>query len=138
MQESQFEGAGFIFLTTSNKVLLLQKPNKNWTFPGGHAELYEEPKETAMRESMEELGTLPKGKILEYFEYIKPDTKGKCFSFLMKINKEFKPKLSPEHIDYRWIQIAELKKIKLSKSVQQVIPKLRKWWHNRLRNRGEI
>jgi|688.fasta_scaffold922786_1 8-oxo-dGTP pyrophosphatase MutT (NUDIX family) len=131
MQESQFEGAGFIFLTTSNKVLLLQKPNKNWTFPGGHAELYEEPKETAMRECMEEIGVIPKGEILGYFKYIKPDTKGKCFSFLMKIKKEFIPILSSEHIDYRWIQIAELKKIKLSKSVRQAIAELFKYLKGR-------
>lgn len=127
MQESQFEGAGFIFLTTSNKVLLLQKPNKNWTFPGGHAELYEEPKETAMRECMEEIGVIPKGEILGYFKYTKPDTKGKCFSFLMKIKKEFIPVLSSEHVSYKWILTTELKKLKVSNSVKLVIPKLLKY-----------
>jgi 8-oxo-dGTP pyrophosphatase MutT (NUDIX family) len=124
MKEMVYEGAGFIYLTLNNKVLLLQKPNGKWTFPGGHAELYEEPKETAMRESMEELGQIPKGKIIEYFEYIKPDTNGKCFSFLMQIQKEFIPKLSSEHTCYKWVRLARLKKLKLSKSVQQVIPKL--------------
>jgi 8-oxo-dGTP pyrophosphatase MutT (NUDIX family) len=119
-----FEGAGIIFLTFNNRVLILQKPNKKWTFPGGHAELYEEPKETAMRECIEELGNFPKKKIIDYFEYIKPDTGGKCFSFLMKIQKEFVPKLSTEHIAYKWVQVKDLKRKKLSKSIEQIIPKL--------------
>jgi 8-oxo-dGTP pyrophosphatase MutT (NUDIX family) len=130
MQESRFEGAGFVFLTPSNKVLVLQKRNKKWTFPGGHANLYEEPLETAMRESVEELGFLPEGKILTHFEYIKPDTKGKCFSFLMKIKKVFKPKLSSEHIGYEWIKLKHLKKITLSKAVEQVIPFLKDYIDN--------
>jgi len=124
MKEAKFEGAGIIFLTANNKVLILQKPNKKWTFPGGHAELYEEPKETAMRECMEELGNFPKKKIISYFEYIKSDTGGKCFSFLMKIQKEFVPTLSTEHLDYKWVQVRDLKKKNLSKSIEQIIPKL--------------
>ena len=124
MKEAKFEGAGIIFLTFNNKVLILQKPNKKWTFPGGHAELYEEPKETAMRECMEELGNFPMKKIVGYFEYIKSDAGGKCFSFLMKIQKEFVPTLSTEHVAYRWISVTDLKRKKLSKSIEQIIPKL--------------
>ncbi len=130
MRESVFEGAGFIYLSDNNTVLLLQKPNKKWTFPGGHAELYEEPLETAMRESIEELGISPKGKILEYFKYIKPDTKNQCYSFLMKVQKEFKPKISSEHIKFQWCSITALKKINVSKSVDQVIPKLLNFLQN--------
>lgn len=124
MKEIAYEGAGFIYLTKKNTVLILQKPNKKWTFPGGHATIFEEPQETAMRESMEELGLVPEGKIIGYLEYIKPDTKGKCFSFIMKIKKEFKPKLSSEHHDFKWVSVSKLKNEAFSRSVKQVIPLL--------------
>lgn len=130
MQESVYEGAGFIFLTVDNKILLLQKLNKKWTFPGGHAELYEEPKETATREAIEELGIVPKGKIVGYFKYIKPDTKGKCFSFLMKIQKEFTPKLSNEHLSFKWVSLSKIQKYNISKSVTQIIPLLQDFLNN--------
>jgi len=127
MKEIAYEGAGFIYLTTKNTVLMLQKPNKKWTFPGGHATIFEEPLETAMRESVEELGLVAEGKILTHFEYIKPDTRGKCYSFLMKIKNEFKPSLSSEHRDYEWVKVRNIIEYNVSKSVNQVIPQLEKY-----------
>lgn len=120
-----YEGAGFIYLTPDHTVLMLQKENKKWTFPGGHAEIFEEPLETATRESIEELGIQPKGKTITYFKYTKPDAKIPCFSFLMLIKSEFKPKLSSEHLNYKWVSLDEINKLIISKSVAQIIPLLK-------------
>jgi 8-oxo-dGTP pyrophosphatase MutT (NUDIX family) len=101
-------GAGVIFLAPNEKILLLQKNNKKWTFPGGHAELYEAPLETAMRECVEETGkVISRDQLVDHLSFIrKKDTKP-VYSFIA-LSKKFKPRLSSEHRDYKWFAIEEI------------------------------
>ena len=119
-----YEGAGFLFITPDNKILMLQKPNKKWSLVGGHSEKGETPLETAKRETKEEIGFLPDGKIVDFVHYKRKDSDVWCFSFIMQVSSEFKPKLSSEHIDYKWIPFKKTEKYVLSKAVKDLFPHL--------------
>lgn len=116
--KEDYVGAGIVFVTPDKKVLLLQKENGKWTFPGGHREPNEEPYQTAQRECFEELGMNPDGEILGKLKITKDEVKKPVYSFFKQINKEFKPNLSFEHKDYCWIDYKKLKPEKLTKVFQ--------------------
>ncbi len=124
MVSNDHEGAGYIFLTPDNLILFLLKHNGKYTFVGGHREKKETPLQTANRETIEEIGFLPEGKILDYIKYIKKETGRTCYSFIMKVNQPFLPKISNEHIDFVWIPLSHLSKINPSKAVVDALPKL--------------
>jgi 8-oxo-dGTP pyrophosphatase MutT (NUDIX family) len=121
----KFEGAGFVFVTPDNMVLVLKKHNGNYSFAGGHREKKETPFETAKRECKEEIGFVPKGSIIDFIKYKKKETTNNCFSFIMKINKPFVPILSNEHKNYAWIPFEKISKMKLSKAVSDLVPRLK-------------
>jgi 8-oxo-dGTP pyrophosphatase MutT (NUDIX family) len=122
---SNFEGAGFLFVTLDNKILMLQKPNKKWSLVGGHSEKGESPLETAQRECKEEIGFLPEGKIFKTIKYKKAETKSDCYSFVQRVDSKFKPRLSWEHIDYKWIPFKKINKYVISKAVRDLLPHLK-------------
>lgn len=123
---SDFRGAGFVFVTPSFKVLILQKPNKKWCFVGGKRDNNETPLATAKRETKEEIGFLPDGKIIDFVKHQKADERVDVFSFVMKVNKPFEPKLNYEHISYRWVKIKNLKEYNFSSGVINLVPILQK------------
>jgi ADP-ribose pyrophosphatase YjhB (NUDIX family) len=109
-------GAGIIFITSKRKILLLQKTNKRWTFPGGHAEIEETPEQTAIRECSEETGKKVSEQDLKDFLFFlrKKETKP-VYSFIVYAEK-FKPKLSNEHKNYHWFKIEDVNSSVLSKA----------------------
>lgn len=123
--DSNFEGAGFLFVTPDHKVLMLQKPNKKWSFVGGHRENKESPLETAQRECKEEIGFLPSGKTSKIIHYKRKENNADCYSFVQKVNSKFEPKLSFEHIDYKWILLKKIHKYVISKAVRDLLPHLK-------------
>jgi 8-oxo-dGTP pyrophosphatase MutT (NUDIX family) len=124
--DSDFQGAGFVFITPSSKVLLLQKPNKKWCFVGGKRESKETPIKTATREACEEIGFLPKGKIADYYKHTKADEDVDVYSFIMQVKDEFVPKLNFEHIGYEWVKVKKLDQYNFSNGVANLIPILQK------------
>ena len=122
---SDYEGAGFLFLTKDKRVLFLQKPNKKWSLVGGHKEKNESPLETAERECKEEIGFLPKGNIIKTIHYTKTSTNSDCYSFIMEVEEEFVPKISHEHIGYKWAKYKKMEEYVLSKAVKDMIPQLK-------------
>jgi 8-oxo-dGTP pyrophosphatase MutT (NUDIX family) len=102
----QHIGAGIVFLTSNYKTLLLQKENKKWSFPGGHAERHETPLQTARRECIEEIGYMPKGKYLGSIKFRKKNKF--VHSFFILVDAPFVPVLSREHIEYKWQDIRKI------------------------------
>lgn len=122
---NDYEGAGFLFVTPDKKILMLQKPNKKWSLVGGHREKGESPSQTARRETVEEIGFVPKGTIIDFVRYKKKETNAGCYSFVMRVSEKFKPKLSNEHIDYKWIPYKKINDYIISKAVKDLLPHLK-------------
>ncbi len=120
-----YEGAGFVFLTPDQKILMLQKPNKKWSLVGGHKDKKETPLQTAQRETREEIGFLPKGQIVDFIKYKKTETNTWGFSFIMKVKEPFRVSLSKEHVDYKWINLHNLGNFSISKAVKDLLPLLK-------------
>jgi 8-oxo-dGTP pyrophosphatase MutT (NUDIX family) len=111
--KTKYLGAGFVFVTPQKEILLLQKENGKYTFPGGHREEDEySPLETAQRECREELGLMPEGKLVGKLKITKEREKQPVYSFFMTIPHSFMPTLSMEHKDYLWVPY---KKVKLDR-----------------------
>ena len=91
--------------------LLLKHANGNhWSFPKGHVEEGENPKETALRELEEEAGLVLQefpsdfSRTTSYtFERAGQKVSKTVIYFLGLISREVKVRLSPEHLDYVWL-----------------------------------
>ena len=111
----KYIGAGIVFVTPQKEVLLLQKENGKYTFPGGHREEDEySPLETAQRECVEEIGLMPEGDLVGKLKITKEGEKQPVYSFFMVVRDSFMPTLSWEHIDYKWINYKKVKSEKLT------------------------
>ena len=125
--DTDYVGAGIVFHTKNNKVLMLQKLNGKWSFPGGHREKGETPIHTAKREAIEETGPLPEGVITNSIPYIKSENKSNCYSFIMDIEKEFEPVLSDEHKNYQWVEPKDIDNLSLAGAVKDLWPNLKSY-----------
>ena len=111
----KYLGAGIVFITPKKEILLLQKENGKWTFPGGHREEGEySPLNTAERECKEELGLMPDGEIVGKLKIVKEGEKQPIYSFFMMVKNDFMPTLSWEHRDYKWVNYKKVKEDKLT------------------------
>lgn len=113
--KTKYLGAGIVFITPKKEVLILQKDNGKWTFPGGHREEGEySPLDTAYRECREEIGLVPEGELVGKLKLTKEGQKQPIYSFFMFIKSSFMPTLSWEHKDYKWVDYRKLKEDKLT------------------------
>ena len=99
------QAAGIMFLTEAGETLLLKRgPGGDfpgaWCFPGGSTEGDETAEETAKREAIEELGSLPKGervvltrRVAEGVDYT---------TFLQRVPEMFIPTINGEHTAFLW------------------------------------
>ncbi len=123
---NRFTGAGIIFYD-GEKVLLLKKPNKKWGFVGGKPIEEETPLETAKREAKEEIGVLKGDNKKEITIKIRGNT---YYTYIFKVKEPFQDiKLSDEHIDFSWVKVENLEKLKLSKifeiALKEIVPALK-------------
>lgn len=101
-------GAGIVFISPKKKILLLQKQNGKWTFPGGHSEIGETPEDTAIRECKEETNKdLFHGQLKDSLSFLRKDETKPVYSFIV-YSEKFKPKLSFEHKSYEWFKIDKI------------------------------
>ena len=116
---NQFSGAGIIFYD-GERILLLKKNNKKWGFIGGKPIEHETPLETAKRETLEEIAVIYGKNEKELKLKIRGNT---YYTYIFKVKEPFKDiKLSDEHIDFSWIKLENLNKIKLSKIFNNCLP----------------
>jgi 8-oxo-dGTP pyrophosphatase MutT (NUDIX family) len=99
------KGAGVIFLCNQD-VLLLKNPKNVWEIPGGKKDLKEKYALAAKRETKEEIGKWPGGKIVAKFLY--EDHKNKFKIYVVFVPEKFLCSLSDEHKSYNWFDIKKL------------------------------
>lgn len=99
-------GAGILF-QKDGKVLLLKRAHRRdkwagyWNCPGGSSEPEETRYETALRESREEVGPLPRFQVYDHI-----NIRGYTL-FLADVAYQFTPKLNSEHSEWRWVSKEE-------------------------------
>jgi 8-oxo-dGTP diphosphatase len=107
------------------KVLVLQRKDGLWEFPGGGVEFGEHPEKAAQREMMEETAisgtnfrfigitsaTYPKDGVQKHSVYIVYS----CDAGPQEL------KISGEHMDGRWMTVGELRYMKMGFNAQQAI-----------------
>ena len=125
-------GAGFVFCCGTELLLLKRSATSGnaltWGLPGGNVDytdaslLY-----TAERESREELGKLPENyQVLQEFVTKRGKRLQKWYKvFLAKISEEekerYKPNLNYEHVEYKWVDVDNLKSLELHPVVQLLL-----------------
>jgi mutator protein MutT len=114
-------GAGIIF-TDGQKILLLRRADgdhrNTWGQPGGKVEPGETPIDAAVRESKEECGVVTGSRIAQFEE---KDGGHQWTTYIYKIDKPFKCKLSHEHNKWKWFEFEELDNIDLHPKLKENI-----------------
>lgn len=120
------KAAGVAFLTKDGKFLLMKRSNKGdhkdeWAFPGGMREEGENPRQCAMRESIEETGKDYCGNLdnMKLF-----DKSQNYHTFGRLVDDKFVPKLNDEHTDYTWADLTKLPH-PIHPGVQDTLDKIR-------------
>lgn len=114
------KAAGIMFVADGHVLLLKRGPRSDhpgeWSFPGGQHEGDETTEETAIRETIEEIGRLPEGERSEWTRTLMPryspnvpaDEKVDFTTYLQSVTEQFVPQLSSEHDDWIWVKTDNL------------------------------
>ena len=105
--------AGTLYVAPDGEVLMLRRSAKeenyagHWALPGGKADDGETAEQAARRESAEEMGSAPEGKLKLLSKKTTPT--GMTFhTFAQPVTEKFQPTLNEEHDGYMWVPLAEL------------------------------
>lgn len=91
------------------ELLISQRKNGLWEFPGGKIESGEDPRRTVERELKEELDLSVKaGPIYDVVHHEYPELTVTMLVFLCKLTGEYAPKLLDGPIDVKWVPLAAL------------------------------
>lgn len=130
------DGAGILIVSEDLKKILLLKRSEDvvdpflWGISGGARKETSSGLEgaliTALFETKEEIGSIPKGKIRKKpYLYERPGTNFSYRTFILEMDKEerksFTPKLNWEHTDYLWVKRKDAGKMKLHPGVRNLL-----------------
>ena len=91
------------------ELLISQRKNGLWEFPGGKIEPGEDPRRTVERELMEELALSVKaGPIYEVVHHEYPELTVTMLVFLCKLTGEYAPKLLDGPVDVKWTALPDI------------------------------
>lgn len=107
--------AGTLYVAPDGEVLMLRRSAGeenypgHWALPGGKADDGETAEQAARRESAEEMGSSPEGKLKLLSKKTTPT--GMTFhTFAQPVAEKFQPKLNVEHSGYAWSRLNDLPK----------------------------
>ncbi|MBU0586053.1 NUDIX hydrolase [Candidatus Micrarchaeota archaeon] len=116
-ERQQPELNAYLIIFFNERVLILQRTNAIWEFPGGGVDFGEHPEKAAFREAKEETGlTIHNLKFLGISSAVyEKQGKQKHSIYLVYKGDADKEdfKLGPEHIQGRWVSLHELDFMKL-------------------------
>lgn len=95
-----------------------------WSIPGGGVDGAETPEQTAMRESMEEIGCTPPEGMEMYHDSVL-ERGDHHYTFLSWADEQFTPVLNAEHTEFGWFEMGQLPK-PIHPGVKTVLAKLMK------------
>jgi len=132
-------GSIFILLCRDNKILMQLRDQGDkkyfgkWCFPGGFKLSYENYKETAIREALEEYNlNLSKDRVYYLGELHNQGTLHKSKIFIFRINnKEKKGIIMKEGKSMKWMSLNEIKKLSLGHEHSKIIPLIDKYLNSR-------
>ena len=112
-------GAGILFFAKDTKrfLILLRNPKvhkgNTWSTVGGKVEPGESAEEGAVRETREEIEFDDEVTLKPLYTFKKINVIFKYYTYLAKLDHEFKPKLNWENVDYKWVTLPELLEIEV-------------------------
>jgi len=115
-EQQMLRAAGIMFLTPRNEALFLLRgggsdyPNK-WAWPGGRLEGDETPEQTAVRETIEEIGACPTGDrfLLDRHVFMSEGAAPaqiEFSTFVQYVDAPFIPALNYEHRAWQWAKLS--------------------------------
>lgn len=119
-------------------LLLLNNPEiypefQKWSIPGGRIESGISLLENLQREIKEEIGVdldLNNSRLIDAVDILKPDKHVVRLTYLIEVNKQIQIVLSKEHIQYKWMNINEIRFLSnLDKYLLEIINKFDNFEH---------
>ena len=109
-----------LLLLVRGQVLLLKRSGsveqpQTWGLPGGYSKPREKPFQTALREAVEEVGPLPKFRVISSCRH------GSHTAFVATAPRRFRPVLNWEHTSYAWIPVGIARHIDLHPGVRRLL-----------------
>lgn len=108
----------FLFIVSAGKVLVVKRSSRvrnpgTWGLPGGHIDRGETPKQAALRECREELGSQPPGlKVVKKFKVQR--ARGRSMIFICEgkptLGSTWQINLNQEHTGHKWVSMHWLKR----------------------------
>jgi len=93
----------------NGKLLVSQRKNGLWEFPGGKIETGEDPRQTVERELKEELDLSVKaGPVFEVIHHHYPQRTVTMLLYLCRLTDGYEPKLLDGPVDVKWVDLGEI------------------------------
>lgn len=105
--------SGGLLILSGRHILVLKRSRRasnprTWGLPGGRCDAAESPGSAALREAAEELGELPRAKVVGRLR-VRRARSGRYDVFVYRgkptLRDEWTPRLCDEHTRYRWVRI---------------------------------
>jgi len=120
VEQHTFKGGAFAIIFNDKKeVLLCHRTDRDlWNLPGGRQEKGEAPWDTAIRETIEEVGLEVKIEKL-VGQYFKPEANENCYAYLCSVVAG-EPKLSNEADDIQYFAVDVLPENMSTRQVERI------------------
>ena len=128
MNKIQQGATSAIIVNENDEVLFLLRSDDddflpgNWDIPGGGLDYGEEPEEGLRREIMEECGLeIESMRLIKVSTYFMHEIQRIDVSYICKLKDVSKIKLSPEHVDFKWVKFEDIDAINPNNYIKNIV-----------------